>query len=940
MPRTGGWRTVALVVVATLSGSLAAQDDAPETRIASPRHGLTGNTQPGEDVEGGPLTEGEQLRRWTQLTEAEVNAVDPTFRHWVELIRTGRADKRIMRLYWYYRSRLAPFDRPVPEGWRARGIAVLRDAGRSRAASAAFELGRRERLATVESDVLGRLRGDAPAAGRTEIAGGIAARGVWVPIGPYDIAGRTTGLDRPAGEPDTLYAAVADGGVWRTRDAGQTWERLSDFEQTLSGGAILLDPTDPATIYFGTGEGNLAIDNYPGIGVLKSTDAGLTWSASNHFSSSVRRLAMHASEPSRIWAAGDDGCYVSTDAGATFSVVSAPGLPTGTGASDVLVRPDDPDRVYCALWGGDVGGIYRSTDRGLSWTLLENGLPVAGSVGRISLAVHAANPDVMLAGVDESGGTIYKTVDAGDSWTVPNGGSLGYCGGQCWYDNVVGIDPVNPDLMYAGGVSAYRSLDGGANWAVMSSGVHVDHHHILTPTAGEVLLANDGGIYHSSNSGDSWVEWSLGMDTSQYYGICRHASNDYWAFGGTQDNGSHRRRQSDEWTQPLGGDGGMCMAGPDASDVIVGEFQNHNMQRSADDGASWFSANGGMGGGEPRSWIGILEVDPGNRNNMWTGRSRIYRSLDARATDWESVSGPLYFGLSVGAIAIAPSDSATVYAGFTAGGLYKTNDALDPSPSWTDIRDGAMPMTTVRRIAVHPDDRDTVYVVISGFGAQRIWKSDDGGATWQIRTGDLPDVPVNDMVVDGDNPGTLIVATDLAVFRSDDDGATWYGFSSGLPTAAAIEFTYNRDTGHLRVGTHGRSMWDWKPAVTTPVPVPDGLHAPGAPLRATRLDATTMRVQWDVTGTCVAQTYNLLYGDLDDVATRSYSGAECDIGNSGRADLPIPATASGNVFFVVTATDGAGTEGAHGYDDLGNPLAANGIGFCGVTGQDALATCP
>ncbi len=946
-----------IVAVAALVPALAAETAGPGKD--EPRAGVTGEVPPGEDVEGGPLSEGEQFRLWTPLGPAELNAVDPQFRRWAETIAAGQADKRIMRLYWYYHWRLQPFDRPVPQNWRERGLAVLRDTERTRAARAALEARRADTPSAPPGSVLDAAAargGTTSADAGTDAGPGISPWGVWVPIGPYTIAGRTTGLDRPADEPDTLYAAVADGGVWRTRDRGQTWERLSDFEPTLSGGSILLDPTDARTIYFGTGEGNGAIDNYPGIGVLKSTDGGLSWTPSNQFSSVVRRLAIHPSEPSRIYAAGASGCYVSTDAGANFSLIDAPGLPTGTGASDVLIRPDDPNRLFCALWGGSDGGIYRSTDRGATWARLDTGLPAPNTAGRIALAVSRSNPDTMIAGIEINSGTIYRTDDGGDNWYEPAPSPLGYCGGQCWYDNAVGIDPADPNVLYAGGVSAHRSLDGGVSWAVMSSGVHVDHHFVFAPAAGEVLLANDGGVYHSADQGSSWSEWSLGMDTTQYYGICRADDDDDWAFGGTQDNGSHRRRPSDGWQQVLGADGGMCMYGPAGSGVIVGEYQNLNIRRSADGGASFFDANTGIPGGEPHPWVGILVADPSDRNNMWTATDRIYRSLDARATAWQKVSDALHCASVAGcrtatSIAVAPSDSNTVYAGFGAqgpvppvfpgqtAGVFKTTNALDASPTWTDVSSPGFPFRSVRRLRVHPDDASTVYAVIAGYGAPKIWKSADGGASWVDRTGDLPDVPVNDLVIDADSPGTLLVATDLAVFRSDDDGATWYGFSEGLPTAAAIELTHDRLTGRLRVGTHGRSMWDWQEASTSALAVPDGANVGGTQMMVALLDSSTMRLYWD-TRTCTAREYNLFWGDLDDVATRTYGGAECGLGSSGQADVPLPVTASGNVFFVIAAADGAGTEGPHGFDSGGDPVSANGIGFCGIASQDILASCP
>jgi len=951
-----GLTALSLCILLVATPATAIENDNPGGAEGLPmRAGTAGEAEYGEDVEGGPITEGEYFRRVTEITPAEVEAADPTFRNLVDLIRTGRADKRIMRSYWFYRWRLEPFDKPFPENWREEGLEILRDRVRTTTAASAFL-----EKSSPRNDASGPSTWNVWDSDEDETAlasgPGISPDGIWNAIGPFNVAGRTTGLDRHPGNPDTLYASVADGGVWRTTDRGQTWTPLTDFEETLSGGSVVVDPTNPATIYFGTGEGGLHVDNYPGIGVLKSTDGGTTWTAGNEFSSGVRRLAIHSSEPTRIYAAGDTGCFVSTDSGAMFNLIDAPGLPTGVKASDVLIRPDNPDWVYCAIWDDSYGGVYRSTDRGANWTFLDNGFPAGPR--RIALAISQSNPNILIAGIGIASGQIYKTDDGGDSWHQPKDtGSLSYCGSQCWYNNAVGIDPVNPDILYAGGISAYKSTDGGVTWTGMSSGVHVDQHFVFTPAGGEVLLANDGGIYHSSNHGGSWSEWSLGMDTTQFYGICRHETDDYWAMGGTQDNGTIRLRQSDGWRQVIGADGGMCVTGPGSTGIMLAEMQNHAVRRSTNGGDSWFWAEDGIGEHDPRQWVGILAVDPSDRNNMWTATNDIYRSLDAKASSWVNVGDNVHCDtgigcMSISAIEVAPSESNIVYVGYRAyppvppifpgvrGGVFRTVNALDGTVSWTNLTGDDFPFRSVRNMAVHADDPDIVYVAFTGLGSGKIWKTSDGGTTWIDHTGDLPDIPVNDLVVDADNPGTLLAATDLGVFRSDDDGATWYGFSEGLPRAAAIEFTYNRSTGKVRIGTHGRSIWEWQPsAAGPPVAVPDGENIAGTPLTVAKLSEGTMRVTWDSIA-CTGTDYNLFHGDLDDVSSLAYSGAECDLGSTGQADMPIPDTPSGNAFFMIASDNGAGTEGGHGYDGAGQPRSTDGIGFCGITVQDNLATCP
>ena len=657
---------------------------------------------------------------------------------------------------------------------------------------------------------------------------------------------------------------------------------------------------------------------------------------------------MHPAQPDRLLAAGSGGCWVSNDGGANFTGFGG-GLPD-VSASDIVIRPDDPDTVYCAIWGSSSGGVWRTTNGGQNWSHLQNGIPFGTNPGRISLAISASNPDILIAGIQEGNGTVYYTADGGDSWVQRN--LFGYCSGQCWYDNHVAIDSADPTILYAAGINVWRSLDSGLNWSQASSSsggrccnpdyVHVDHHFMLTPSAGVVITASDGGIFHSDDSGSSWDEWSQGMATTQYYGICRREGDAGWAFGGTQDNGSHRYQEGDAtpWASVLGGDGGMCMTGPAGSNIIVGEHQNHAMRRSVNNGSSWSSATSGIGGGEPRPWVGLLVADELDRNNMWTATDRIYRSLDARATPWVDVSGALEgAGVSVTAIDVSPQNSNLVAAGYNGGSIYLTTRAILVPFSFGKIDSAELPDRSVRRLRFSPSGGAFLYAVFSGFGSDRIWKLPTFGGTWTNITGDLPNIPVNDLRPDPNHSDSILAATDLGVYRSDDGGISWHSFSTGLPTVAAIEFTYDATFDRLRLGTHGRSMWEWQPSIDSAVAVPDGATIAGTAMQANLLADGSMRVEWDVSN-CTARNYNLFWGDLDLVSTRSYSDASCGIGTSGRADMPIPATPSGNLFFLVVGTDEAGIEGPHGFDVFGDAISADGIGLCGITEQAVVSACP
>ncbi len=280
-----------------------------------------------------------------------------------------------------------------------------------------------------------------------------------------------------------------------------------------------------------------------------------------------------------------------------------------------------------------------------------------------------------------------------------------------------------------------------------------------------------------------------------------------------------------------------------------------------------------------------------------------------------------------------------LWAGYSLGDVWRTTDALMPSPGWTAASGGLPTFRGVNRIVPHPADAAAAWVVMSGFGNPRILYTADGGATYTDVTGDLPDVPVNDPVVDPAATTTLIAATDLGVFRSDDGGTSWYGFSDGLPFAAVVELFRHPADGSLVAGTHGRSVFRLRPAASGPVAVPDGAAAGGAPMRVARTDAGALWLRWD-TETCTAEQYHLLAGPLEAVASGAYDEAACALGRGGEQVVPMPRQGNGSAFFVVVGAHGAGTEGPHGYRSDGSARPNSGRGFCGIVSQDLAAACP
>lgn len=845
-----------------------------------------------------PISDGELFRSVTPIEDSERNAVDKGYRWLIQRIAAGTADKRIMRQHYWLKSRLMPFDKPIPERWRERARQRL------------FE----SSAASVTASEAAML----PSVGR------------WIEAGPSTIPGRVTGLSRPGGTPGWILAAMADGGAWITRDAGASWEPLTDREATQASGSVLGDPLDTRVLYWGTGEGNGAIDNYGGIGLLRSADGGRTWSASNGFSGTIRCLAMDASAQDSLWACGNDGLYRSTDRGAVFTKVA--GLPAN-GASSVAIRPDRPSTIFAGLWGG---GVWRSEDGGATWAQLAGGLPA--NLGRVDLSLCRANPDVVVAGGELNGGELWKSTDSGNTWTQQTAAN-GLCGGQCWYDLTVAVAPDDCDTIYFGGVGAYVSRNGGQTFAQMptsgSGSAGWDFHAILAGPGGEVVLGADAGVFRSTDWGATFAPRSTNLPTTQYYGGCGHDTDPVWIAGGTQDNGTDQVRTGEAWRYVLGGDGGKCAL---SGNRVLAEYQVTNVQRSIDGGQSFGDANGGIGRNDRKGWVGIFTKDPSDAQTIYLGTNKVYRTTDFHDTAWVMILGPAYFSRLVSALAVSPVDRNVLWAGFEFGGLYRTASALAPTPSFQSVK-GPIPNRTIARVTPHPTDANGAWVVVAGYGYPKIYRTQDAGASYADVTGDFPDVPITDLEVDPGDANVLIAGTDLGVFRSVDGGAHWSGFSDGLPLAAVADLFRHPASGDLVIATHGRSFYRYRPASSGATAVPDGRAVPGREMRAERTSAGALWLSWD-TVSCTAAEYNLFWGPLDQVAAGTYAGAVCHLGRSGETVVPMPGAPEQSLYFVVAAASAGGVEGPHAFRSDGTPSPATGVGQCGVTSHEVTASCP
>ena len=657
----------------------------------------------------------------------------------------------------------------------------------------------------------------------------------WTPLGPAPssgYSGRVTSIAVHPTDSNTVYVGAATGGVWKTTNGGTTWTPLTDNQDTLATGVIVIDPANPNTLYVGTGEANFSCDSYYGAGILKSTDGGASWTllGNTEFANqSISRVVLHPSNSSVLWAsttsgtggfvcgnrAPTAGIYTSVDGGLTWTRKS------DGHATDLLIDPANANTLYAAF---DSVGVRKSTDGGNTWSNLGGGLPTA-NIGRVDLAFKASTSTVYATYENGSNGGYlgaWKSTDGGTSWTALGGSPANLCNGYCWY--FIGMDVAPNGDLWMWGYKVYRSTNDGSSWSEVGSSMHVDHHAVAFAPNGNLWVGNDGGVYKSTNSGSTWTAMNAGLQIMQFYpGASLHPTDANYMLGGAQDNGTNRRSGS-TWTQIYGGDGCWTAIHPTSPSTIYVSYQYLMIRKSTNGGSSFTSATSGLTDANNSTnapFIGAFLLCPANPSIMIAGSNNIWRSTNG-ASSWSSNSpDPLVPGGSgktaqFNALAFAPSDSAcnTYFVGSKGGKLYRTAVGGGTSTAnWSDIT-GTLPARGIQDIAVHPTNANIVYVTLTGWGGGHVFKTTNALAstpTWTDVSASLPDAPVNAVLLDPTDSNLVYAGSDVGIFRSTDAGATWSIFMNGMPNAPVFDLVANSATNSVVAFTHGRGAWKLSP---------------------------------------------------------------------------------------------------------------------------------
>ena len=678
--------------------------------------------------------------------------------------------------------------------------------------------------------------------------GGVAPSD-WRWLGPGNIGGRVRSILIHPTMPTTMWIGSVGGGVWKTTTSGESWFPLTDFMANLAIGCMALDPANPNVLYAGTGE-SFAVsdangfevgDGIQGAGIFKTVDGGNTWFQLTNTAGAaftyVNRLAIRPGNSQMLLAAtgngtGTGGIYQSTDGGTNWRNSSF------THTLDVEFDPTDGAR--CIASG--TGSASYSTDAGTNWAVAL-GLPGAD---RIEVAYAPNSPNTVYAYTQ---GDLYRSLNGGRTFT--RRGGTDETGGN--YNNSIWVDPTDSERVIVGGIELWRTDDGGITFVRISSdplphnlpnSIHADHHVIVSHPQFDgignktVLFGNDGGVFRADNVYDvnvftsPWTELNNGLGITQFYGVAGNP-NGGTIIGGTQDNGTERYllgADTESWTIMEGGDGGFCAV--DSTDnTLYGEYIHLAIYRSTDGGNSVSRITNGIsdawkppvGVSGNANFIAPFILDPNNPRTMLAGGRNLWRCTDVKAATptWSSIAGAPD---KISAIAVAPGNSDIIWFGCNNGVIFATSigTAPDPSSSWQQKDKGTptLPGRFCTRIAIDPNDSRTVYVTFGGFSSDNIWRTTDGGTRWEDITGNLPDIPVNSLVMDPHITRYLYIGTELGVFASINGGKSWSPANDGPANVVVDELSWMGDI--LLAATHGRGCYLITPIAWVQFGAPSG----------------------------------------------------------------------------------------------------------------------
>ncbi len=678
----------------------------------------------------------------------------------------------------------------------------------------------------------------------------------WRCIGPHR-GGRTVGATGVPSQPNVFYIGVNNGGVWKTTDFGRTWLPIFDDQPTGSVGDIVVAPSNPNVIYVGSGEGLQRPDLSVGDGIYKSTDGGKSWTNTGlREAQQIGGLAIDPTNENRVFAAAlghpygantERGIYRTLDGGKNWERVLY--KDENTGAVQVTLDPKDPSVIYADLWQARLGpwengvfqgaesGLYKSTDGGTTWQKLTKGLPTpAEGLGRIGFCIAPSDPKRLYATVDAGkNGGIYRSDDAGSSWTRMSADERYWGRGSDFAE--VRVHPTNPDIVYSANVVTWKSEDGGKTWkGVRGAPGGDDYHRIwINPTNPNIiLLASDQGAIITVNGGDTYSSW-YNQPTAQFYHVSTDNDFPYNVYGGQQESGSAcvPSRGNDghitfhDW-HPVGVEEyGYVAADPlDPNIIYGGKITKFDKRTGQVQNIAPEAVRSGKYRFIRTAPVLFSLIDP---KTLYFAGNVLFKTQNG-GNSWDVISPDLTrdtyddIPLSIGVyrnddlkkmprrgviytVAPSPKDINTIWAGTDDGLIHITKDG---GKNWQNVTPPDMTIwSKVSLIDASPFDANTAYAAVNRIRLSdmkpHIYRTKDGGKTWQHITNGLPNDPINCVRADPQRARLLFAGSERAVYVSFDDGDNWQPLRLNMPATSIRDLVIKDDD--IVVGTHGRSFW-------------------------------------------------------------------------------------------------------------------------------------
>ncbi len=690
-------------------------------------------------------------------------------------------------------------------------------------------------------------------------------------VGPAVMGGRIADIEVSPADPSSWYVAVGSGGLWKTVNAGTTWQPIFDDQPSYSIGDVALDPNNPDVVWVGTGENVSGRHVAWGDGVYRSRDGGRSWEQmglerSEHIGKILvdprdGNVVFVAAE-GPLWAPGGDrGIYKTTDGGESWTPVLQ--IDENTGVTDLELDPENPDVMYAAtfqrrrhIWGymagGPGSGIYKSTDGGESWRKVGMGLP-SGDMGKIGLAVTPADPTLVYATIEADDGEqgFYRSRDKGESWVRRNGYISGGTGPH--YYQEIEASPRDPDLVYQMDVFVQVTRDGGATFENLGSGreAHSDNHAFwIDSKNGKHLLAGtDAGIYETFDEGLTWRNFP-NLPLSQFYKVAVDNAEPFFnILGGAQDlgtlHGPSRTMNTEgvrnqDWYIPMGADGYGVAIDPGAPNILYLETQVGNLYRVDRRSEEALSIQPQPAPGEAAerwNWDSPVLISPHAANRLYFASQRLWRSED-RGSSWVPISGDLtqnrnryemefmgrvrsvdelhdngamsqYATLTV--VTESPLVEGLLYVGSDDGLIHVTENGGD---AWTRAAKlpGVPEFSFINDMEASLHDAEGVFAVAdahkTGDFSPFVFESRNMGRNWRSISGDLPaGTIVWSIQQDHVNPDLLFLGTEYGIYFTPNGGVNWHELSGGVPTIAFRDLKIQRRDEDLVGATFGRGFY-------------------------------------------------------------------------------------------------------------------------------------